>query len=100
MSDLRKSLRALNHSEEWAEIAEAACILEGVEPTRENLMQATFLVANKLKIDETTLLVDTSGVSDEAIRAAARTLKPAPEPPETPDETTENEVPNAETPVE
>lgn len=76
MSNLRKSMRALNHSEEWVEIVEAACILEGVEPTRENMLQATFLVANKLEIDETTLLVDASGVTDDEIRAAARTLTP------------------------
>lgn len=90
MSNLRKTLRALNHCEEWAEIAEAACILEGVEPTRENLMQATILVADNLNIDADTLQVDTSGVSDEAIRAAARTLTP-PAPVVEPEKPTINE---------
>ena len=31
MSNLRKVLRALQHSEEWREMIEAACILKGVE---------------------------------------------------------------------
>lgn len=99
MSNLRKTLRALNHCEEWAEIAEAACILEGVDPTRENLMQATILVADDIDLDAETLAVDVSAVTDEAIRAAAATLKPPP-PPEkeehTPEpEPEEVEVPNA-----
>lgn len=78
MSNLRKTLRALNHCEEWAEIAEAACVLEGVEPTRENLMQATILVADNIKLDAETLTIDVSAVTDEAIRNAAATLKPPP----------------------
>jgi glycine cleavage system regulatory protein len=82
MSDLRKSLRALNHCEEWVEIVEAACLLEGVEPTRKNLLAITMSMADSITLDADTLETDVSALSDADLLAAAATFKPAPEPEE------------------
>lgn len=90
MSDLRKVLRAINHSEEWREIVEAACMVQGVEYTREVEIGVTNALSPDIQIDPNTLVVDVSGVTDEAVLAEVAKYVP---------EQTE-EVPDAETPVE
>ena len=42
MSNLRKTLRALQHSEEWRDIVGGAAMIAGKEVTRDLQVQTTF----------------------------------------------------------
>ena len=55
MSNLRKTLRALQHSEEWREMIEAAAMIAGKEVTRDLQVQTTFAwIAIPLRPQNTT----------------------------------------------
>ena len=86
MSNLRKTLRALQHSEEWREIIEAACILKGVENTQGLQVVVTNALADQIGFNEDTLEIDVSGVDDQAVLDAVAAYEPPqPEPAVTPE---------------
>ena len=86
MSKLRKVLRALQHSEEWREVLEAASMIVGKEVTRDLQVKVTMAVADQIVFNEDTLEIDVSGVDEEALlQAVAAYEPPAPEPAVTPE---------------
>ena len=80
MSNLRKTLRALQHCEEWREILEAACILQGVESTQDLQVRVTNSLADDILLDENTLEVDVSGITDADVIDAVTAYVPPEEP--------------------
>lgn len=84
MSNLRIVTRALNYSQEWNEVLEAALALSGVEDTRQARVLVTNDLATLMCLDEETLLLDVSGVPDEAVMDAvaayAASIEPTPKP--------------------
>ena len=76
MSNLRKTLRALHHSEEWRETIEAACILKGVENTQDLQVVVTNALSDQIVFNEDTLEIDVSGVDDETLLEAVAAYEP------------------------
>ena len=85
MSDLRKTVRALDFDQVWPEMLLAACQLEGVEYTRETAMQVTMSLADKIKFDEETLEVDVGAITDAEVIHAVKEYGTMPEPAPTPE---------------
>lgn len=80
MSKLRIATRAVSHSEEWRDILQAACTINGVEYTDQLAFQVSYEFADDILIDPNTLVVDTSFVEDHRILSFIESLKPPVEP--------------------
>lgn len=88
MSNLRKVLRAMNHCEEWRDIVGGAAMLQGVDATEELITKVTWEVVDLIEVDADTLVVDVSGVDDDAVMDAVALCAP-----QTPPETVTNPQP-------
>lgn len=76
MSNLRKTLRAMNQSEEWRDMVEAAALITGAEFTPDLLVQVTHTLADQISMDEDTLEIDVSGVDEEELMGAVAEFAP------------------------
>ena len=85
MSNLRKTLRAMNHSEAWREIVTAAGMLQGVDVTEELLVQVTHKLSDQIVMDDDTLEIDISTVDEDSILNAVSEFSPEPHPETRPD---------------
>lgn len=76
MSNLRKTLRAMNQSEEWRDMVEAAALITGAEFTPDLLVQVTHTLADQISMDEDTLEIDVSGVDEEELMGVVAEFAP------------------------
>lgn len=85
VNDLIKMSRAMDETDDWRRTVEMACLLVGVEFTRQNYAEITRIMLDELTLDEDTLQVSVGDVNSADVIAAAETLKPTPTPDPDPD---------------
>lgn len=91
MSNLRKTLRALDGESPWREILTVAFQYCEIEPTRKQMIDVTLALVDGISFNENTLEIDVSGVSDEAVLEQVQALCPCNDPEPEPEPTSEVE---------